>query len=79
MEASGHDRSNGFLLLLLLFFIYIFIFESNHKVALKITLSINTKSLLCANREIYVDGSYTKLKGLRGTRHVWSVHFCDKR
>lgn len=32
--------------------------------ALKITLSINTKSLLCVNREIYVDWSYTKLKKL---------------
>lgn len=59
-------------------FIYIFIFESNHKVALKITLSINTKSLLCVNRQIYVDGSYTKLKGLKGNNHVQSVHFYDK-
>lgn len=51
-------------------YIYLFIFESNHKVALKITLSINTKSLLCVNGGIYVDGSYTKLKGLRGNNHV---------
>lgn len=54
----------------MIIYIYIFRFESNHKVALKITLSINTKSLLCVNWEIYVDGSYTKLKGLKGNNHV---------
>lgn len=66
MEAGGRDRSNGFLLLL-----FLFIFESSNKVALKITLSVNTKSLLCVNREIYIDWSYTKLKSLRRRNHVY--------